>query len=196
LAVAFAYLVVIPKESASAFVFVQPQRPATFRPHRVYSLSRSESLPSAAQGAIPMKRTVLTAALALAFAGTAAFAQQTAPATPDSQTPAPPMRHHGPPNPQHEAKHLSKVLNLTPDQTAKLEPILADRDQKIAALFQNQSLAPQDKHAQMKAIHQSTEQQLTGVLTPDQLQQMKAMRHGHGPHGGPHQAPPPAPPSA
>ena len=143
-----------------------------------------------------MKRTVLTAALSLALAGTAAFAQQTAPPAPDSQTPAPPMRHHGPPNPQHEAKHLTKVLNLTPDQTARLEPILADRDQKLEALRANTALTPRDMHQQMRAIHQSTEQQLSGVLTPDQLQQMKAMRHEHGPHGAPNQATPATPPSA
>jgi hypothetical protein len=33
----------------------------------------------------------------------------------------------------------------------------------------------------MKALHQSTEQQLATILTPDQLQQMKQMHHG--PHG-------------
>ncbi len=61
---------------------------------------------------------------------------------------------------------LSKRLNLTPDQTAKLEPILADRDQKISALFANSQLAPQDRREQFKAIHQATEQQLATVLTP------------------------------
>jgi Spy/CpxP family protein refolding chaperone len=141
-----------------------------------------------------MKRTILTAALSLALAGTAAFAQQPAP-TPDAQQP-PPKPHHAP-NPQHEAKHLSKVLNLTPDQTAKLEPILADRDQKMEALRSNTTLAPKEMHQQMRAIQQDTQQQLSGVLTPDQLQQMKAMRHEHGPHGGPNQAQPtPPPPSA
>jgi Spy/CpxP family protein refolding chaperone len=141
-----------------------------------------------------MKRTILAAALSLALAGNAAFAQQPAP-TPDAQQPQP-KPHHAP-NPQHEAKHLSKVLNLTPDQTAKLEPILADRDQKMEALRSNTTLAPKDMHQQMRAIQQDTQQQLSGVLTPDQIQQMKAMRHEHGPHGGPNQAQPaPPPPSA
>jgi hypothetical protein len=34
----------------------------------------------------------------------------------------------------------------------------------------------------MKALHQTTEQQLAGVLSPEQLQQMKQMHHG--PRGG------------
>ena len=147
-----------------------------------------------------MKRLILPAALAVALTGSFAFAQQPAPAQDATQPPAPVERHHAP-NPEHEAKHLAKALNLTPDQEAKLEPILADRDQKMAALWQNQSLAPQDKQAQMKSIHQSTEQQLATVLTPDQLQQMKTLRHEHGSHGqhgqwqGHGQPPPPPPPA-
>jgi Skp family chaperone for outer membrane proteins len=142
-----------------------------------------------------MKHSVLASVLALTLACSAAPAQQAPPATPDGQ---PPHHFRHQPSPERQAAHLSKALNLTPDQTAKLEPILADRDQKMAALWQNQSLAPQDKHAQMKAIHQSTEQQLATVLSPDQLQQMKSMRREHGPHGprgGRNQPPPAAPPT-
>lgn len=150
-----------------------------------------------------MKRIILSTALALALTGTAAFAQQTLPApAQDAQTSGAPM-HHGRdhhPNPQKQAEMLSKRLNLSPDQTAKLEPILADRDQKFQALRQNTALTPEQRHEQMKAIHQSTEQQLATVLTPDQLQQLKTMRHGHhggwnqrGPEGPDHQTP--APPS-
>jgi protein CpxP len=135
----------------------------------------------------PMKRILLPAALAFALCGSFAVAQQ-----PDQQqAPAPVERHHHhAPDPQKAAAMLSKKLNLTPDQTAKLEPILADRDQKMSALMANTALAPQDRRQQFMAIHQATEQQLAGVLTPDQLQQMKAMRHGRrGHHGDPNQAP-------
>ena len=51
---------------------------------------------------------------------------------------------------------------------------------------------------QMRAIQQSTREQLSTVLTPDQLQQLKTLRHEHGPHGpGQWQGhgQPPAPPS-
>ena len=59
---------------------------------------------------------------------------------------------------------ISKKLNLSADQTAKLTPILADRAQKFQALLQDQSLTPHQRHEQMKAIHQNTEQQLATVL--------------------------------
>jgi periplasmic protein CpxP/Spy len=143
-----------------------------------------------------MKRILLPAALVFTLCGSFALAQE------PQQAPAPierPHHHHGhhAPDPQKAAAFLSKKLNLSTDQTAKLEPILADRDQKMSALMANTALTPQDRHTQFRAIHQATEQQLAGVLTPEQLQQMKAMHHGfhgHGPRD--HRGAPPAPPAA
>ena len=126
-----------------------------------------------------MKRLLLSTALSVALAGTAAFAQQAQPTLPES-TPnanAPHHRHHAP-DPQRQAEFLSKKLNLSADQTAKLAPIFADRNQKFQSLMQDQSLTPQQRHEQMKTIHQNTEQQLATVLTPDQMQQLKTMHHG------------------
>ena len=147
-----------------------------------------------------MKRLLLSTALTLALTGTAAFAQQAQPTLPENSSPnATAPHHHGhhAPNPQRQAEFISKKLNLSADQTAKLTPILADRAQKTQALFQDQSLTPDQRHAQMKAIHENTEQQLATVLSPDQLQQLKSMRHGrrggwgqHGPNGAPNQAQP------
>lgn len=141
-----------------------------------------------------MYRAYLPKALALTVlaAGiTFAGAQQTQPA-PDAAVPqtSAPMHGHHMADPQHQAKRLSKELNLTPDQTSKVEPILADRDQKMQALWTNSALAPADRRQQMKTIQQDTEQQMAGVLTPDQLTQLKAMRH-HGHHGMHDQGQPP-----
>ena len=146
-----------------------------------------------------MKRILLSTALSLALAGTAAFAQQAQPTLPENSTPNAnaPYHHRGhhAPNPQRQAEFISKKLNLSSDQTARLTPIFADRQQKTQALFQDQSLSPQQRHEQMKSIHQNTEQQLATVLTPDQIQQLKTMRHGHhrfgprGPNGGNNQTP-------
>lgn len=146
-----------------------------------------------------MKRNLLSTALGLVLAGAltaaTAFAQQTQlpENTPNGNAPNHHFRHHAP-NPQRQAEFISKKLNLSADTTAKLTPIFADRDQKFRALMQDQSLTPQQRHEQMRSIHQNTEQQLASVLTPDQLQQLKTMRHGHrrfGPNGpnGNNQAP-------
>ena len=92
---------------------------------------------------------------------------------------------------------IAKELNLTPDQTSQLEPILADRDQKIAALRADTSLAPRDAHKQMHAIQQSTRSQLSSILTADQLTQLEAMQHAHAhAHRGQGQTQPAAAPPA
>jgi len=133
-----------------------------------------------------MKRLLLSTALSLALAGTAAFAQQTPQDAPPPAN-APMHQDHRHPNPQHQATRLSKQLNLTADQTARLEPIHAERDQKFQALMQDTSLTPDQRHEQMHSIQQSTQQQLASVLSPDQLQQMKTMRRNHRRSNGPNQ---------
>ena len=146
-----------------------------------------------------MKHIAVVTSLALSLSFGAAFAQQSAPATPDATTPSQTMPgggyHHHAPNPQKQAEHLSKELNLTPDQTAKIEPILAARDQQTQALWQNQQLTPQDRHQQMRSIDEQSEQQMSGILTPDQMAQLKAMHH-RGHRGGNGEAQPNQAPSA
>jgi len=134
-----------------------------------------------------MKRTLLTAALAFSLVGTAAIAQQTTPA-PQNDAPAAQQERHHAPNPHKMAMRLSKKLGLSPDQTAKLEPVLADRQQKVQALRADTSLTPDQRKQQMRAIGKDSQEQLAGILTPEQMQQMKAMRHGRRGEG---QAPPP-----
>jgi Spy/CpxP family protein refolding chaperone len=120
-----------------------------------------------------MKRFLLPTSLALALSSSVVLAQQ-------AETPAPAAKHHHAPNPQRETARLSQKLNLSPDQSAKLEPILADRDQKISALKNDTTIAPVVMQKQMQAIHQQTRQQLATILTPDQLQQVKSRHHNHG----------------
>ena len=125
-----------------------------------------------------MKHFVVATSLALSLS-LGGFAQQTTPA-PDTQG-APVTGgegHRHAPNPHQQAMHLSRQLNLTPDQTAKIEPILASRDQQMQALRQNTQLTEGDRHQQMRAINEQSEQGMSGILTPDQMTQLKAMRHG------------------
>lgn len=141
-----------------------------------------------------MKRILLSASLSIALTGALAIAQT---ANPPDSSPGPAYKghHHGghhSQNPQQQAAWLSKKLNLTSDQQAKLEPILADRDQKIAALRSDTSLTQDQKKEQFRAIHQNLKQQLSSILTPDQLEQTHSMRHHRGQH---QQQPGSAPPA-
>jgi Spy/CpxP family protein refolding chaperone len=133
-----------------------------------------------------MNRLLLSTSLALALSGSLAMAQQ------QDAAPAPTAKPHHAHNPQREAAKISKKLNLSADQTAKLEPILADRDNKIAALKKDTTTSPQVMRQQMKAIHQQTREQLATILTPEQLQQLHSMHHGHG-RGQQQRSAPPTP---
>jgi Spy/CpxP family protein refolding chaperone len=95
-------------------------------------------------------------------------------------------------------EHLTKRLNLTADQQAKIQPILADADTKIHALHRDEV----DRFSQ---IFKETDDQISALLTPAQqaeLQKMESERekmfghmHHHGvpgDEGG--MPPPPAPP--
>jgi Spy/CpxP family protein refolding chaperone len=80
------------------------------------------------------------------------------------------------PDPHRQAVRMARELSLTPVQTAKLEPILADRDRKIAAVRADSSLDPKTAHKQIHALQHSAQQQLSTVLTPDQITQLKALQ--------------------
>ena len=123
-----------------------------------------------------MKHTLLAAVLTLgSLTSGSAFAQ--APGQTQDQTA--PQHMHRTHNPHKEAMRMSKQLGLDPDQTAKVEPILAQRSDQRAAIEQNTALTPDQRMSQMRDLNRNTHQQLAGVLTPDQMQQLKAMRKQH-----------------
>lgn len=127
-----------------------------------------------------MKRNITSFfALAALFAtGLAMAAPQDAPQNAPAQESQ--QRHHGQaPDPDHQAKRLAKQLNLTSDQQRQLVPILANRDQQIAALRSNASLSTADRHSQMKSIRENADEQINGVLNDQQKQayaQLKQQR--------------------
>jgi periplasmic protein CpxP/Spy len=83
-------------------------------------------------------------------------------------------RHHM--DPQQQLQHLTKVLDLSADQQAQILPILTDRQQKMQALWQDQSLSRQDRHVKAQAIQQDTTTRLEAALNDQQKQKFEAMR--------------------
>lgn len=131
-----------------------------------------------------MKHLFLSVRLVLALTGTLAFAQS-AP-TPDNTAPQKTYsRHHHAPDPNRMAQRIGQRLGLTEDQTAKLEPIFADSQQKMAALRSDTSLSPDQRRQQFRSIHENVKTQLSGVLTPEQMQQLRSMHHGRFQHQHP-----------
>jgi Spy/CpxP family protein refolding chaperone len=119
-----------------------------------------------------MNRIILTSALLLSLTGANAFAQATAPQ-------APPQTQRHVHNPHKAAMKMGEKLGLSQDQTAKLEPILAERQQKMKALRADSTLTDDQKKDQRRQIQQNTHAELSGVLTPEQMQQLRTMQKAH-----------------
>jgi Spy/CpxP family protein refolding chaperone len=78
--------------------------------------------------------------------------------------------------PESRLEEMSKQLNLTDDQKAKLKPILQDEAQQLQAVHNDASLSQDQKKAKAKEIHAAFKPQVNNVLTPDQQKQWKEMK--------------------
>jgi Spy/CpxP family protein refolding chaperone len=87
-----------------------------------------------------------------------------------------PKHEHGP-GPQHMMManpfdHLSKELNLTDDQKAKVQPIIDQTKPQLAAIHK-------EAMEKMHALMESTGAQIRPLLTPTQQQKFDAMKKAH-----------------
>jgi periplasmic protein CpxP/Spy len=76
---------------------------------------------------------------------------------------------------------LSKQLNLSDDQKAKIKPILDDQQKQMQALRDDSSLSQDQRHEKMKQIHEASDAKINDILTPDQQKKfadLKAQRMG------------------
>lgn len=93
-------------------------------------------------------------------------------------------------------QRMTRQLDLSSEQQAKIRPILEQESTQMQALHQDSSVPQQEMHARMQQIRQSTNDQIKAVLTPDQQQkfQQMQMRPPRGAMGGQsgQQSPPPA----
>ena len=92
-------------------------------------------------------------------------------------------------------ERLTRELNLTPDQQAKLKAITEGAAPQMKALRDDTSLAPEDRRAKMRAIIENVESQLRPALTPEQTQKLDEVkakwREHRGQPGQSQQTPPP-----
>jgi protein CpxP len=71
---------------------------------------------------------------------------------------------------------ISQQLNLTPEQKAKVLPILADEAPKVQAIRNDNSLSKIQKIQQIRAIHSQTDPQMKAILSPEQYQKLQTLR--------------------
>jgi hypothetical protein len=58
-----------------------------------------------------------------------------------------------------------------------------DRQQKMQAVFQNQSLSREDMRSQMMSIRADSNAKIEALLTKKQTKKFEAMQEHHGHHG-------------
>jgi Spy/CpxP family protein refolding chaperone len=71
---------------------------------------------------------------------------------------------------------ISQQLELTPQQKAKILPILRDELPKVEAIKNDNSIGKIQKVQQIRAIHQQTDPQMKAILSPAQYQKLQAIR--------------------
>jgi protein CpxP len=110
-----------------------------------------------------MKRNIIaiTVSAALSLGTIVAIAQP---------GPGGPGGHHG--DWGNPLAHLTKELNLTPDQQAKVSPILDQAKPQIQQIHQ-------EAMEKTRAIMESTTAQIRPLLTPEQQQKLDAMKKAH-----------------
>jgi periplasmic protein CpxP/Spy len=128
--------------------------------------------------------------LTLGVSGAAMAQDNAAP----SQEQGQPGRGPGRMNPDRQLEHMTRELGLTADQQSQIKPILVDRQQKMEAIFQDQSISQQDRRARMQSIRQDSQGKIEAVLNDQQKQKFAAMqehmRGRGGPEGGPQEGAP------
>jgi Spy/CpxP family protein refolding chaperone len=89
-------------------------------------------------------------------------------------------RGQGMMTPEAMLDHMTKELNLTDDQQAKLKPIIDEHFKQANEVRQDTSLSREDRHAKMKQLHEDMISQARPILNPDQQKKLDEMVSRHG----------------
>jgi periplasmic protein CpxP/Spy len=131
-----------------------------------------------------LKHCLLALVLAvLVYAVTpAAIAQDTGGNNQQAAPSAAPPEHgpgHGHMDPAKRAAMLGKRLKLSSDQQSKVEDILKSEQSQMESLRSDSSVSQEDRHSKMMEIHKSSNDQIRGLLDPDQQKKWDEMQSKH-----------------
>lgn len=96
-------------------------------------------------------------------------------------------------DPQQRTEMLTKHLNLTSDQQAKVLDVLKNEQSQMESLHSDTSLSQDDRRSKAMDIRKTSNDQIRTLLTPDQQKKFDEMQSHHGGWG--HQGGQAAPPS-
>ncbi len=135
---------------------------------------------------------LLYAVTPLAVAQYGSNEQQSAPAGEASEHG--PGHHHF--DPAQRTQMLTKHLNLTSDQQAKVQDILKSEQAQMEKLHSDSSMSKEDRRSKMMDIHKTSDDQIRELLDPNQQkkwdaiqakreQRMQEHHHGQAPDTAP-----------
>ena len=75
-----------------------------------------------------------------------------------------------------KAETVAHELKLTPQQEAKVIPILRQEAPKIQQIKSNPSMSGMQKMRELRAIHSETAPELQQILSPEQYQKLQSIR--------------------
>jgi Spy/CpxP family protein refolding chaperone len=73
-----------------------------------------------------------------------------------------------------QMQETARELNITPEQTAKLQSIVREHSQELRALRQDNNLSPEEKRQKLAAARAEIVSEVKKVLTPEQFEKWKA----------------------
>jgi Spy/CpxP family protein refolding chaperone len=85
--------------------------------------------------------------------------------------------------PRSQIQNMVDKLNVTPEQKAKLDPILEVDAKQVRALRGDSTLSDEDRQKKTAAIRAETDTKIKPILTADQwtkLQELRAERKAQG----------------
>jgi periplasmic protein CpxP/Spy len=143
-----------------------------------------------------LKNLILTLTLAgLAYASPAVVAQD-APSSDQQTAPAGAPPEHGRGgrfDPDRRADMLTKRLNLSADQKAKVTGIFKSEQEQMQKIRADASVSQEDRSAKMMDTNKASNDQIRALLDPDQQKKWDEMQAQRGQWGkGRHEPPPPA----
>jgi protein CpxP len=128
-----------------------------------FALALAISLPAAAQSSATNSPSQSAPAQTSPAPAPPSSVQQSAPSTAS-------------PNSAQAQANEDNPLNLTDDQKAKLRPIIADENQQMEALRNDNSISQTQKIDKANQIRAQASPKIKAVLTPEQLQKLAQLQ--------------------
>lgn len=143
-----------------------------------------------------LKNWILALTLAgLTSAAAPAVVAQDAPSSDQQAAPAgapPEGGHRGRFDPDRRAEMLTKRLNLSVDQKAKVTDIFKSEQEQMKKIHADASASQQDRRSKMMEVHKASSDQIRAMLNPDQQKQWDEMQARRDQGGKERHEPPPA----